>query len=459
MSGHNTPAAFASIAQLGADLRSGRTSCTALVRDCLERIARYDGVFKSFIAVYAGEALAAAERLDAELRAGQDRGALHGIPVALKDLVDLEGKPTTAGSPLLADNIAAQDAAIVRRIEALGGVVIGKTHMVQFALGAWGTNSHMDTPRNPAGLAHDTLVPGGSSSGSAVAVAAHLVPWAIGSDTGGSVRVPAAFCGVVGFKPTIDALPRGGVYALSKTLDSLGLFANSVDDARICFDALVGAQERGARVDGALRIGVLAADELQSLEPAVAQSLADSLARLQAAGHELVAFRFPAPLAEFRAPTNAIMIAEGAAVNDALLDDPALPMDPSVRPRLIAARSTTAVQYLQAQATALLWQQQFAQDMDRLQLAAIAMPVTALAAPRLQDVDHDVAPVHFSRPVNFLALCGISLPAGQDAAARPIGLQLVGRAGDDQALLALAAAVDHAISPVPVPSLEVCDAP
>jgi aspartyl-tRNA(Asn)/glutamyl-tRNA(Gln) amidotransferase subunit A len=246
---------------------------------------------------------------------------------------------------------------------------------------------------------------------------------------------------------------------MSKTLDSLGLFANSVDDARICFDALVGAQERGARVDGALRIGVLAADELQSLEPAVAQSLADSLARLQAAGHELVAFRFPAPLAEFRAPTNAIMIAEGAAVNDALLDDPALPMDPSVRPRLIAARSTTAVQYLQAQATALLWQQQFAQDMDRLQLAAIAMPVTALAAPRLQDVDHDVAPVHFSRPVNFLALCGISLPAGQDAAARPIGLQLVGRAGDDQALLALAAAVDRAISPVPVPSLEVCDAP
>ena len=110
----------------------------------------------------------------------------------------------------------------MERINALGGIIIGKTHMVQFALGAWGTNSHMDTPRNPAGLAADTLVPGGSSSGSAVAVAAHLVPWSIGSDTGGSVRVPAAFCGVVGFKPTIDALPRGGVYALSKTLDSLG---------------------------------------------------------------------------------------------------------------------------------------------------------------------------------------------------------------------------------------------
>jgi len=457
MRGHKLAPAFPCIAQLGADLRSGRTTSTALVRDCLERIAVHDGVFKSFIAVYAAQALEAAERLDAELRAGHDRGALHGIPVALKDLIDIQGRPTTAGSPLLADNVAAQDAAIVQRIHALGGIIIGKTHMVQFALGAWGTNAHMDTPRNPAGLASDTLVPGGSSSGSAVAVAARLVPWAIGSDTGGSVRVPAAFCGVVGFKPTIDALPRDGVYALSKTLDSLGLFASSVDDTQQCFGALAGAGV-GVTRQGRLRIGVLAPDELTGLEPAVAQSLADSLAQLQAAGHELVAFRFPAPLAEFRALTNAIMIAEGAAVNDAFLDDPALPMDPSVRPRLIAARATSAVQYLQAQATALLWQQQFAREMDRLQLAAIAMPVTAMAAPRVQDVDHDVAPVHFSRPVNFLALCGISLPAGQDADARPIGLQLVGRAGQDHALLALAAAVAAVISPSPVSSLEVCDA-
>jgi len=457
MSGQKTPPAFASIAQLGAALRSGRTTCTELVRDCLERIAAYDDVFKSFIAVYALDALASAERLDAELRAGHDRGALHGIPVALKDLVDIQGQPTTAGSPLLARNIATQDAAIVERIHALGGIIVGKTHMVQFALGAWGTNSHMDTPRNPAGQAADTLVPGGSSSGSAVAVAAHLVPWSIGSDTGGSVRVPAAFCGVVGFKPTIDALPRAGVYALSKTLDSLGLFANSVDDARLCFDALVGAD--GAAAGGAVRIGVLPPDELDGLAPAVAQSLADSLAQLQAAGHELVPFRFPAPLTEFRAPTGAIMIAEGAAVNDAFLDDPALPMDPSVRPRFIAARSTTAVQYLQAQDTAARWQRQFADEMDRLQLAAIAMPVTAMAAPRTREVDHDVAPVHFSRPVNFLALCGISLPAGQDADARPIGLQLVGRAGDDHALLALAKAVANAISSAPVLPLEVCDAP
>lgn len=458
MSAHHLPAPFASIAQLGADLRSGRSTCTALVRDCLERIAAYDEVFKSFIAVYAAQALADAARLDAELRAGHDRGALHGIPVALKDLVDIQGQATTAGSPLLLRNIAAQNAAIVERIHALGGIIIGKTHLVQFALGAWGTNAHMDTPRNPAGHVADTLVPGGSSSGSSVAVAARLVPWSIGSDTGGSVRVPAAFCGVVGFKPTIDSLPRQGVYPLSKTLDSLGLFANSVQDAQLCFRALAGAGAVAPQ-PGRLRLGVLPDDELSTLEPAVAQSLARSLEQLQAAGHALVPFRFPAPLAQFRAPTNAIMIAEGAAVNHAFLDDPALPIDPSVRPRLVAARATTAVEYLQAQATALLWQQQFAGEMDRLQLDAIAMPVTAMAAPRAHEVDHDIAPVHFSRPVNFLALCAVSVPAGHDEAARPIGLQLVGRAGHDHALLALAAAVAAAISPVSVLSLEVCDAP
>jgi aspartyl-tRNA(Asn)/glutamyl-tRNA(Gln) amidotransferase subunit A len=448
------PTAFAPIAELARDLRNGATTSVALTRECLRRIAAHDGHFKSFIAVYEPEALAAAALADKELGAGRDRGPLHGIPVALKDLVNIQGKPTTAGSPLLAGNIAAQDADIVRRIVEAGGVVVGKTHMVQLALGAWGTNPHMGTPRNPAGRATDTLAPGGSSSGSAVAVAAHLVPWAIGSDTGGSVRVPAAFCGIVGFKPTIDALPRVGVYPLSETLDSLGLLVSSVQDALLCFGALVGAP--AASPDASRRIGVLEADELAPLAPAVARSYAQSLERLEAAGFSLVPFAFPAPLAAFKEPTNAIMIAEGAWVNDRLLDDPVAPMDPSVRPRLIAARATTAVQYLEAQATAARWQQAFAAEMDRLGLAAIAMPTTAMTAPRLEDIDHNLAPVHFTRPINLLALCGIALPAGQDDDERPIGLQLVGRAGDDHALLDVACAVGTVLDPSQAPSPEPC---
>ncbi|WP_198083447.1 amidase [Variovorax sp. E3] len=450
------PPAFAPMVELSRALRSGETSSVILTRECLRRIAAHDTVFKSFLAVYEEEALAAATLADEELRAGHDRGPLHGIPLALKDLVDIQGKLTTAGSPLLSANIAQQDAAIVRRIAQAGGVIVGKTHMVQFALGAWGTNTHMDTPRNPAGRATDTLVAGGSSSGSAVAVAAHLVPWAIGSDTGGSVRVPAAFCGIVGFKPTIDALPREGVYPLSESLDSVGLIASSVQDARLCFEALVGALGSGS--NAGRRIGVLEADELVPLAPAVARCHAQSLQRLEQAGFSLVPFRFPASLAAFKEPTNAIMIAEGAWVNDRFLDEPNSPMDPSVRSRLVAARATTAVQYLQAQATASRWQQEFAGEMDRLGLSAIAMPVTAMTAPRLEDVDHNVAPVHFTRPVNLLALCGISLPAGEDDDARPVGLQLVGRAGGDHALLGVAAEAAAALSPSRNPPQEVRNA-
>ena len=456
-SAHQTkPPAFAPMVELSRALRTGETSSVNLTRECLRRIAAYDAVFKGFLAVYEEEALAAAALADEELRAGHDRGPLHGIPLALKDLVNIQGKPTTAGSPLLSANTAQQDAAIVQRIAEAGGVIVGKTHMVQFALGAWGTNTHMDTPRNPAGRATDTLVAGGSSSGSAVAVAAHLVPWAIGSDTGGSVRVPAAFCGIVGFKPTIDALPREGVYALSESLDSVGLLASSVQDARLCFEALVGAPGSGS--DARRRIGILEVDELAPLAPAVARCHAQSLQRLEQAGFSLVPFRFPAPLAAFKEPTNAIMIAEGAWVNDRFLDDPDAPMDPSVRSRLLAARATTAVQYLQAQATASRWQQEFTGEMHRLGLSAIAMPVTAMTAPRLEDVDHNVAPVHFTRPVNLLALCGISLPVGEDDDARPIGLQLVGRAGDDHALLGVAAEVAAALHPSRIPTQEVRNA-
>jgi aspartyl-tRNA(Asn)/glutamyl-tRNA(Gln) amidotransferase subunit A len=437
------PAAFPPIAELARALHSGETTSTALTRECLDRIAAHDGHFHSFIEVYAAEALAAAAQADQEIAAGRWRGPLHGLPVALKDLIDLQSRPTTAGSPLLQGNVALKDAEIVERIRAAGGIVIGKTHMVQFALGSWGTNVHMGTPRNPAGSVDDILVPGGSSSGSAVAVAAHLVPWAVGSDTGGSVRVPAAFCAIVGFKPTIDALPRQGVYALSETLDSVGVLVSSVDDALQCAKAL--RLDVAASEPAGMRIGCLEADELAPLEPAVAQCLARNLQALERAGFTLVPFRFPAALAAFKEVTNAIMIAEGAAVNDRFLDDPSMPIDPSVRPRLVAARATTAVQYLQARATAVRWQQQFAEEMTRLKLSAIAMPVTAGPAPRTEDVDHNLAPVHFTRPINLLALCGISVPAGEDERYRPIGLQLVGQAGQDFALLDVAAQVEAAL--------------
>lgn len=441
------PAPFPSLADIAADLRSGTTSSVALTKDCLQRIAKFDTALGAFIAVYADEALTAAERADAQLASGVDLGPLHGIPLALKDLFDMKSKPTTAGSPLLLDNEAQEDAKVVERLHRAGAVIVGKTHMVQFALGSWGTNEHMGTPRNPYGTTTTALAPGGSSSGSAVAVAANLVPWALGTDTGGSVRVPAAFCGIVGFKPTIDALPRQGVFPLSDSLDSVGILTRSVEDARICFNALQADDQTSASAPPpSRRLGRLLPQELAALQPDVARSYADSLAQLEDAGFTLVPFEFPVSIEDFKPVTNAIMITEGAAANARFLNDETLPIDTSVRPRLVAAKANLAVDYLHAQTTAAEWKIQFANTMRRLDIAAVIMPTTAGTAPRVEDVDHSVAPVHFTRPINLLAICAISVPAGADAAGRPIGLQITGGAFDDTRLLAVAAEVEAAVS-------------
>lgn len=442
------PAAFPSLTELAADLRAGRTSSVALTGESLRRIERYDPVFNSFIAVYHDEALAAAAAADRDLAAGIDKGPLHGIPVALKDLIDVKGRPTTAGSPLLLDNQATADAECVLRLQEAGAIIVGKTHLVQFALGSWGTNEHMDTPVNPHGNAGTTLVPGGSSSGSAVAVAANLVPWALGTDTGGSVRVPAAFCGIVGFKPTIDAISRKGVFALSDSLDSVGILSRSLEDARLCFDTLRDNPGRAApeHADNK-RLGFLQQDELNQLQTDVARNYRDQLARLQAAGYTLVPFKFPVRIEAFKSVTNAIMITEGAAVNAAYLLDASAPIDSSVRPRLVAAGKTLAIDYLAAQKQAAEWKIEFENSLRRLDIGAVVMPTTACTAPRVEDVDHGQAPVHFTRPMNLLALCAVSLPAGFDASARPIGLQVIGGSADDERLLVIAASVEKIVRP------------
>ena len=455
------PAAFPSLAEIGADIRSGKTSSVDLTRECLQRIARFDPELNCFISVFEAQALEAAAKADAELASGLDKGPLHGIPVALKDLFDMQGKATTAGSPLLLENVAKQDAEIVQRLRRSGAVIVGKTHLVQFALGSWGTNQHMATPRNPHSSTGTTLVPGGSSSGSTVAVAANLVPWALGTDTGGSVRVPAAFCGIVGFKPTIDALPRQGVFALSQSLDSVGVLTRSIDDARICFEALRDekpAPPSLAEAQWAKRVGYLLPQELSTLQPDVAHAYANNLSQLKSAGYTLVAFEFPVAIEAFKSVTNAIMITEGAAANARYLVDENAPIDSSVRPRLMAASATLAVDYLHAQNTAAQWKIQFAEAMNRLEISAVVMPTTACTAPKIEDVDHSQAPVHFTRPMNLLGLCALSLPAGFDANHRPIGLQLVGRAWDDARLLAVAAVMEKLVSPVKPTLQEVVDA-
>ena len=234
-----TPLHWLTISELSQRIRQGVISPVELTEHLLSRLEALDGTLHAFKLVARERALAQAQAAELALKAGQDVGPLHGIPYAAKDLFDVKGLPTTAGSNLLEHNIAAADATVIRRLTQAGMVLLGKTHTVQFAYGGVGINHHHGTPHNPwHAVPH---APGGSSSGSGVAVAAGMVPMALGSDTGGSVRIPSSLCGTVGLKTTVGQISRAGVFPLSWTLDSVGPLTRSVEDAALVYQCLRGS--------------------------------------------------------------------------------------------------------------------------------------------------------------------------------------------------------------------------
>ena len=434
-------AGFPGIAEMGDMLRDGRCTSVELVQASLARIARLDGELHAFIGVYADEALMAAEAADRLLAGGFDLGPLHGIPVALKDNVDLAGRATTAGSPLLADNIATENAWITRRLLANGAVIVGKTHMVQFALGAWGTNDQMGAPRNPWGRdVH--RAPGGSSSGSAVAVAAGLVPLSIGSDTGGSVRMPASFCGITGLKPTVGRLSTEGVVPLSTTLDSVGLFTQTAADASLAYTALVGeAPIADAGLNGK-RIGYLGEADLQGVQPEVLAAYRAALEVLRGQGAALEPIALTGSFDSFADIAAAIMLPEGASFWGAKAADATLPMDSAVRPRLVAGGAISGVRYYEALRRRDALKREIGTLLARFD--AFVTPATPHTATPIAEVDHGRPPVKYTRAVNLLDLCGVSVQLGFDDRQLPIGLQIAAAEGEDRQLMEIACAFQSA---------------
>ncbi|MEN4919338.1 amidase [Achromobacter spanius] len=431
------------ITDLAERLRRRELRSEALVSDYLSRIAALDGWLHAYVAVYADEALAAARAADLQLDQGIWLGPLHGVPIALKDLIDIAGRPTTIGSPIHANTIATRTAELVQQLQRAGAIILGKTHMVQFAMGAWGPNQHMGTPRNPW---DDSVhrIPGGSSSGSAVAVAGRLAPAAIGTDTGGSVRVPASYCGITGLKPTVGRISARGVVTLSQTLDSVGIFAHSAADARLVFDALAPAEPGEWREPlDASRFGIAGATLgrlpeafLVDVAPAVRRAYDESIALYQSLGAQVVEITPPATLAGFKAVTGDIMMTEGVASFEREMTDFSLPVDDSVRPRLLVGLDVPAVRYLAALG-----------ERDRLQaamqarlqgVAGLLTPTTLTTALPLDEIDHGNAPVHYTRIGNLLQMCGVSVPNGRDEAGLPTGLQILCPGGDDRLALYLA---------------------
>jgi len=451
---------FHSLAALARLLARGETTSRAIVEACLARIAEHDGHLHAFVAVYRDDALEAADAADRERRDGTSRGPLAGLPIALKDLLHVEGRETTAGSKSWRGRISDHTATAVSRLTAAGMIPLGKTHMVEFAFGGWGRNRPMGAPWNPWD-AKTHRVAGGSSSGSAVAVAGGLCPAAIGSDTGGSIRIPAALCGITGLKPTYGRVSLYGAVPLSRTLDSLGPLARTVEDCALLTAAMGGtdphdpatlASPRGD-LEAALagnpdirgaRITALAPDAFPaSTMPDVVRVYRDSLDALRDLGARVDEMAFPLDFDDMMVQNGRIIAAEAYAEHRAYIDDPKLDIDPWVKKRVLGGKSISAADYIDMLDRRRRSMEEFAHWMrDREALITPTLPITATP---LADVDEATTPLAtWTRSVNYVGGCALSMPAGFAADGLPIGVQLTGAAFADATLVRIGRAFQQA---------------
>ncbi|HEV2336923.1 MAG TPA: amidase [Stellaceae bacterium] len=447
-----TVSAKPTVLGLAEDLATGRTSSRALIEAALARIADPSGEgARSFVKVYAESARAAADAQDQLRQVGYVASALAGLPVSIKDLFDVAGEPNLAGSKALDDRPPAErDAPVIARLRAAGAILIGRTNMTEFAFSGVGINPHYGTPGNP----YDRrLIPGGSSSGAAVSVGDAQAVVAIGSDTGGSVRIPAALCGLVGFKPTQNRIPRDGAIPLSTTLDSIGPLANSVACCAIADAVMAGepATAPMAMPAAGLRLGVLQGFVLDGLAPEVERAFGDACAALSRAGARVTDL----PLAELN-EIPAINAAGGFAPIEAyawhqtLLAQRGAEYDPRVKTRIERAGGMSAVDYINlcaARADLIARLAPRTAPFD-----ALLMPTVAITAPPIaafaQDDDYrhlNAAILRNPSVINFLDRCAITLPI-QPAGTPPIGLTVIGEHGADRRLLGIARGIEAALA-------------
>jgi aspartyl-tRNA(Asn)/glutamyl-tRNA(Gln) amidotransferase subunit A len=443
----NTDPALLPAHVLSAEIGAGRLSPVAVVEAALARIGSLDPKLHAYVEVYADEARLAAEAADKAIRSGHRIGPLHGIPVALKDLIEIEGRVTTGGSQVWRDRRSAYTATIAKRMIAAGMIVIGKTHTVEFAMGGWGTNQHRGTPWNPWDPT-TARTPGGSSSGTGVAVAAGMAPWGIGTDTGGSVRLPASWCGLSGLKTTIGRVSTHGVLPLSPSLDTPGPMARSVVDAALLYQAIEGPDPNDPRTLGrppagglaAMRRGVrglklarMPAVERDHVEAEMLNAYDAALDALARAGAEIVAVELPRRFSDYTQLTGRIIGAEAYFLVGDLVDNPSLPIDEAVRPRIASGRGVSAREYLGALREQAEAKAEFAAALGAAD--ALLTPTTTTAAIPLDAVDQSTTPAHFTRFVNALELCALALPNGFTPSGLPLSLQIVCRGYDEETAL------------------------
>ncbi len=442
-----------SIHEASAALARGTTTSRQLVEDCLARIADPSGEgSRAFIKVYAEQARVMADAADARRRVGRSAGKFAGIPISVKDLFDVEGEPTPAGSVVLADAPPAKaNAPLIQRVLDAGFIPVGRTNMTEFAFSGLGINPHYGTPRSPWDRAAGRI-PGGSSAGAAVSISDGMALAALGTDTGGSCRVPAAMCGIVGYKPTARRVPIEGVLPLSPSLDSIGPLANTVACCAAVDAVLAGETPPDLRpmpVAG-MRLAVPQNFMLDGLDATVAASFEQALARLSAAGAKLVAMAFPALDDIARAnSTGGLAAVEAFAWHRKLLAERGDGYDPHVRKRILRSERMLAADYIKLLEDRAAIIRAF--DASTQGFDALVMPTCPLVPPVISDLDDEaeytrvnLLQLRNTAAGNFLDRCAISLPCHQRGAA-PVGLMLMGETMGDARLFRVAAGVESAL--------------
>jgi aspartyl-tRNA(Asn)/glutamyl-tRNA(Gln) amidotransferase subunit A len=447
--------------EVAAALRRKTVSSVELTRECLHRIAALNPKLNAFLTVAEDAAVEGARQADEELDRGVDRGPLHGVPVAVKDVFCTRGVRTTCGSKIFEDYVPDHDAAVVERLAAAGAVLVGKTGMHELAYGITSDNPHFGAVRNPR---DPQRVPGGSSGGSGCAVASEMVFMAMGSDTGGSIRIPASFCGVVGLKPTFGRVSRRGVLPLDFSLDHMGPLARSVRDAAVTLHAIAGFDlrddsssrepvpdylpARNLTLEG-VRVGVPENFYCERVQPEVAAAVRGAGVAAERLGASLVAVRVP-DIAALNAVGRVILLAEASAAMANYMDRRG-DFGADVLALLDQGRLIAAADYVNAQRLRRLLRREFSEVWK--QVDCLFTPTTPWTAPKIGQTlvecageveDVRLAATRFVRGVNVLGAPALSIPCGADAAGLPIGLQIIGRPFEEALILKVGAALEDA---------------
>jgi aspartyl-tRNA(Asn)/glutamyl-tRNA(Gln) amidotransferase subunit A len=458
----STEPALMSLTAVAQAIAQKRLSSREATKSCLDRIAPWQPRLNAFMAIEAEAALAAADLADAALARGKVSGVLHGVPLAHKDMYYEAGKVVTCGSRIRRDFVAATTSTALRRLQDAGTIRLGSLQMAEFAYGPTGHNTHYGAVHNPWSLDHIT---GGSSSGSGSAVAARLTFAALGSDTGGSIRMPAHFCGVTGLKTTVGRVSRAGAMPLSQSLDTVGPLARTVEDCALLLGLMAGADPldptaaavpvpdymaaTSEPVKG-LTIGIPAAFYVDDLDPEVARVLDETIAVFKAEGVNVVRVDLP-DQRQLTAACQLVLAVEAAAFHKRWLIERPQDYGAQVLMRLQNGLAIPGVAYLEA----MRWRG----PALSAHLAAVAgvdavlAPVAPVAAPTIAESDVGNSPdaeaviqrlTRFTRPVNYLGLPSLAIPSGFTRDGLPVGLQLIGRSFEEAMLLRIGAAFQRA---------------